>query len=297
MSELRNGDLGWGGVMFRHELARLVIEESIVPTRSLELHAGALLASHDSHDYARLAHHAEAARDAVAVLRFAPEAARRAAAVGAHHESAEQYSRALRFAETLPASQRAELLHARAYQCMLTDQIDESVAAAHEALALWRELGDVPREAETLLLLSIVLWCPGRVTESRAAARQALEVLQGVDDDRQLAKAYARVAALSIDSEDVDSAIAFGNSALELAAAVGEEGLEIRIESMADTARYLRGEPEGRHQLERIRARAVEAGLEERVCQAADSGISFDDRGEHELKGIPGQWRLLAVDA
>jgi class 3 adenylate cyclase len=28
----------------------------------------------------------------------------------------------------------------------------------------------------------------------------------------------------------------------------------------------------------------------------AGSGISFDDRGEHELKGIPGQWRLLAVD-
>jgi class 3 adenylate cyclase len=29
----------------------------------------------------------------------------------------------------------------------------------------------------------------------------------------------------------------------------------------------------------------------------AGSGISFDDRGEHELKGIPGQWRLLAVEA
>lgn len=28
----------------------------------------------------------------------------------------------------------------------------------------------------------------------------------------------------------------------------------------------------------------------------AGSGITFDDRGEHELKGIPGQWRLLAVE-
>jgi class 3 adenylate cyclase len=25
------------------------------------------------------------------------------------------------------------------------------------------------------------------------------------------------------------------------------------------------------------------------------SGISFDDRGEQELKGIPGTWRLFAV--
>ena len=28
----------------------------------------------------------------------------------------------------------------------------------------------------------------------------------------------------------------------------------------------------------------------------AGSGITFSDRGEHELKGIPGRWRLLAVD-
>jgi len=27
----------------------------------------------------------------------------------------------------------------------------------------------------------------------------------------------------------------------------------------------------------------------------AGSGFSFDDRGEHELKGVPGTWRLYAV--
>ena len=29
----------------------------------------------------------------------------------------------------------------------------------------------------------------------------------------------------------------------------------------------------------------------------AGSGLRFDDRGEHELKGVPGTWRLLAVAA
>lgn len=29
----------------------------------------------------------------------------------------------------------------------------------------------------------------------------------------------------------------------------------------------------------------------------AGSGLRFDDRGTHELKGIPGEWRLFAVDA
>jgi class 3 adenylate cyclase len=27
----------------------------------------------------------------------------------------------------------------------------------------------------------------------------------------------------------------------------------------------------------------------------AGSGIQFDDRGEHELKGVPGSWTLYAV--
>jgi hypothetical protein len=27
------------------------------------------------------------------------------------------------------------------------------------------------------------------------------------------------------------------------------------------------------------------------------SGIDFEDGGEHELKGIPGSWRLFAVEA
>ena len=27
----------------------------------------------------------------------------------------------------------------------------------------------------------------------------------------------------------------------------------------------------------------------------AGSGLAFDDRGQHQLKGIPGEWRLYAV--
>jgi class 3 adenylate cyclase len=28
----------------------------------------------------------------------------------------------------------------------------------------------------------------------------------------------------------------------------------------------------------------------------AGSGVTFADRGEHELKGVPGTWRLFAVE-
>ena len=29
---------------------------------------------------------------------------------------------------------------------------------------------------------------------------------------------------------------------------------------------------------------------------SAGSGVSFVDRGEHELRGVPGSWRVYAVD-
>jgi class 3 adenylate cyclase len=33
------------------------------------------------------------------------------------------------------------------------------------------------------------------------------------------------------------------------------------------------------------------------VDLVAGSGLEFDDRGEHELKGVPGTWRLFAAKA
>jgi hypothetical protein len=29
----------------------------------------------------------------------------------------------------------------------------------------------------------------------------------------------------------------------------------------------------------------------------AGSGFEFEDRGEHELKGVPGTWQLFAVES
>ena len=85
------------GVAFRHDLAREAIADEIEPLRRASLHAVALeLLRGMGADPARLAHHAEATGDAVAVAEFAPVAAAEAAARGAHREAAEQYRRALR---------------------------------------------------------------------------------------------------------------------------------------------------------------------------------------------------------
>src|SRR5205823_14512616 len=100
-----------GAVTFRHELARLAIEESLAPDGALQLHrqtlGGLARPPYGSPDLARLAHHAEGADDAQSLLRFGRAAGERASAVGAHREAAAQFSRAPRVAESLPPHEHA----------------------------------------------------------------------------------------------------------------------------------------------------------------------------------------------
>jgi ATP/maltotriose-dependent transcriptional regulator MalT len=256
------------GVAFRHELGRLVIEESMAPDRRVALHARALQALSDSADHARLAHHADAAGDAVAVLRFAPEAARDASALGAHRESAAQYARALRFAETLAPEERAELLEQRAYECMLADQSAEAIAALKSAIRMRNDLGDVRAEAAALQLLSNVLWCPGYVVDAAAAAQQAVALVEAPEPGRELVMACSRVSQLSMDAEDVDDAVAWGTRALAHAEALDEPEIAMHALNSVGTARFLDGDSTGREQLERSLALATEARLEEHVGRA-----------------------------
>ena len=94
-----------GALAFRHELARQAVESALSAARRQALNAQmlhALLAHEDEAPaLARLVHHAAQARDATAVLRLAPKAARQASAQGAHREAMAHYQTALRYADRL----------------------------------------------------------------------------------------------------------------------------------------------------------------------------------------------------
>ena len=234
----------------------------MAPDRRVALHARALQVLSNSGDHARLAHHADAAGDASAVLRFAPDAARHASALGAQRESAAQYARALRFAETLAPEERAELLEHRAYECTLTDQSGDAIDALRSAITIRNELGDNRAEAEALQLLSNVLWCPGYVVDAAEAAQQAVALLEAAEPDRELVMACSRVSQLSMDAEDFDGAVAWGTRALELAEALDEPEIAMHALNSVGTARFLNGDTAGKEQLERSLALATEARLE-----------------------------------
>ncbi|HEY7692066.1 MAG TPA: AAA family ATPase [Gaiellaceae bacterium] len=241
------------GILFRHELARLAVEDSIAPGRKLELHRSALAALSDppggSLELARLAHHAEAAGDSGAVLRFAPAAAARAEALGAHREAAAHYARTLRWGEGLSPAERAELLERRSRAAYLADDIDEAIVAVEEALELRRGLGQSLEEGESMCWLSDILWCPGRAAESADVAHRALALLEPLPPGRELARAHIK-----------QETVADATRGLELARQLGDVDLEVRALQSLGRIRFARG---GREKLEEALALAREAGLVE----------------------------------
>ena len=243
-----------GTVSFRHELARLAVEQSIGPHRRVMLNRRVLEAlghaPEGAPDPARLAHHADAAGDADAAQRHATAAGARAASQGAHREAAAQYARALRYAGSLPPVELTGLLERRAEECYLTDQIEEAVAAQERALEFHRESGDRLSEAAALCQLSSILWCPGRIAESERAARAAIDALEGREPGRELALAYANLAFLVL-WEDAEAAIVWATRASALAERLGETEILLDARCSIDVMSYARGVDEGRVRLER----------------------------------------------
>jgi DNA-binding CsgD family transcriptional regulator/tetratricopeptide (TPR) repeat protein len=253
------------GVAFRHELTRQVVENSIDPRRRLDLHRRTLAALGASGEPARLAHHAEAAGDAEAVLEFAPAAGAEAASLGAHREAAAQSARALRFGDGLPLAERARLLESRSYACYLTDQNDEAVAAIEEAVECYRALGAKLEEGDRMRWLSETLWCPGRVAESERAARGAVELLETLPPGRALGMAYANLASLCADDDEREEAVAWARRALELAEQLGETEVKVYALNTIGACEFAEG---GRAKLERGLQLAQDAGLDEQAGRA-----------------------------
>ena len=261
-----------GGVAFRHELARLAVERALAPGRRADLHGRALAAllaqPGASPDPARLAHHAEEAGDATAVLQHAPAAARRAAALGAHREAAAQYARALRFAGGMAPAPLAELLERHAYECYLTDRHDDAATSRRRALGCWQALEDRRREGDTLRWLSRLAWLQGRHRDAQRAGREAVELLEGLPPSPELALAYSNLAQLGMLADDVDEAVAWGGRAIALAESLGQAEILAHALNNVGSAEWQAGRPTGRPTLERSLALAQAHNLEEHVARA-----------------------------
>lgn len=254
-------------VSFRHELARLAIEEAVAAGRRRELHARLLevLEARSGVDSARLAHHADAAGDAERVLRYAPAAAREASVRGSHREAARQYERAVAHADRLPDAELADLLSLWAEERIGFDDPADRAELLARIAELRRRSGDQRGLGATFALLARTLWAMGRTREARERAAEAVEILEQLPEGPELARAYAAYSLQEMLAGHGSGAIRWGMRAVELAERVGAPAALWMALNSVGTAQLDYFE-----QLEGIEA------LERAVRLAAEHGDDFE---------------------
>ncbi|HEU5037767.1 MAG TPA: AAA family ATPase [Nocardioides sp.] len=257
------------GLRFRHEIARLAVEGTVPPHRAAPVHAQilALLRARCDVDDARLAHHAEGAADAAAVVRHATSAGRRAAGLGAHREAALQYERALRWAADLDDPTRADLEDRLATEYGLVDRWDDALATRQQALARWRAVGDRRREGDALRLLSLALWRLCHGPESARAGEEALAILRPLPPSPELARALVARAGMQMGNGEDLAAIATADEAIAMGERLGLPDVVSQAHNTRGCSRMSLGLP-WRPDLERALETALAADVPEAAARA-----------------------------
>ena len=276
-----------GDLRFRHELVRLAVEAGIAPYRQVQLHARLLRVLEDSGDAdpAVLAHHAEGAGDAQAVLRHAPEAARRSSVLGAHREAAAQFQRALRVAGDADELGLAALHEGAAAEYSLLDRWEDAEMALRAALVLRHRLGDDRGVGEDLSKLSTALWRLCRGEESEQAAEEAVRVLECLPPGAELAWAYANLAANYMMLGRMKEAIDVGERGRELGERLRHRGIESHALNTIGVAQCHLGQ-DGMSSIEQALWIALDADLPEAAgrcyCNLQSVGSSLNRLAEAE---------------
>jgi DNA-binding CsgD family transcriptional regulator/tetratricopeptide (TPR) repeat protein len=259
-----------GALAFRHELVRRAIEDSLSEPRKQTLHSRVLevLAARPGISPARIAHHADRARNGEGVRRFAPLAASQAASVGAHREAASHYELALRFAMNLASEERARLLEQLSYECHLTSRHERALRAQREALETWRALGARAREGDSLRWLSRLSWYLGRREQAEQYGEDAIATLESLPPGPELAMAYGNRAQLHMEATETDAAISWAQQAINIAEPSANHDILSDALNTRGTARLVAGDVSGWPDLERCLQFALAGGYQGQVARA-----------------------------
>ncbi len=255
-------------VGFRHELARRAVASVIPPATVRGLHQKvlqALLAR--GGDLARIVHHATLAEDVAAVLEYAPRAAKQAARLGAHRESAGHLGAALRYHVELATAVQADLFEQHARECSLANLSLESIESATTALSCWRRSENPFAQARVLGALSQEYRTVGDRLRADECVAEAIDLLEAYPPGANLAMAYSARALLAVNRGWDREGLDFGHRALAIARKVGDHATESHALCNIGAALLGRNDRAGYEFLEQSLALALEHALEDEAAR------------------------------
>lgn len=259
-----------GAIVFRHELARRAVEDSISEVRRRAMHRAILhrLVERGESSLARLAHHAAGSRETEGILLFLPLAAVEAASAGAHREAAAHLRFVLPYAANAADADRAALLESLSYECYFIDRLEEALAHRLDATAICRRLGDRRREGDNLRWQSRLNWFLGRNAEARRKAAEAIDILQHEPPGPELAMAYSNQSQLHFLAQENALAIEWGMRAIQLATTLGDHEILAHALNNVGSAAVYSGDADGFEGLEESLRLSLQCGYQEHAGRA-----------------------------
>lgn len=212
-------------VIFKHELYRRTIEESLSPFKRIALNKKILellLTSFEEEgEIERIVHYAKNANDDKLVVKYAPLVASKAACVGSHMEAAKLFLTAIEYSEANDADLLLQLYDGYAYECYLTNQIKEAIIYTEKSLTLWQEKNNIEKVSDCLRQLSRLWWLDGNSKNAESFGGQAIELLATQPSSAAKAMAFSNMSQLKMLFDQPGECTMFGEKAIAMAQEVG----------------------------------------------------------------------------
>jgi DNA-binding CsgD family transcriptional regulator/tetratricopeptide (TPR) repeat protein len=261
-------------ISFKHELFRRAIENSLSPMRRVELHKRILelfLANFEvNHEIERIVHHAKNANKHELVVRYAPIAAREAAAVGSHVEAAKLLNTAIEHYQGSNECELVTLYETYAYECYLTNDIKQAIVYTSKRLRLLKKENNIEKTAGCVRFLSRLSWLDGDRNTSLQLAQDAVNAFVDAPSSTAKARAYSTMAHLKMLADEPKETIKWGDMAIEVAKDVNDEDAICHaLNSMGTVRIYIPVEKQkGIEQLEKSLEIAIRNSFDEHAARA-----------------------------
>ncbi len=214
-------------IIFKHELYRRTIENSLSPFKRVELNKKLLDLLLNSFEKAgeieRIVHYAKNANESNLVSKYAPLAAKQAACLGAHREASKLFLTAIEYCDGTNVDQLVQLYEGYAYECYLTNMVKEAIIYQEKALKIWQRKEDTGQVGNSMRFLSKLWWFEGNRSEAEKYGRQAIEVLQTQPPSKSKAMAFTNMSQLKMFSDEIAASIEWGTLASEIAKEINDE--------------------------------------------------------------------------
>jgi DNA-binding CsgD family transcriptional regulator len=214
-------------VIFKHELYRRTIEETLSPFKRIALNKKILeflLSSfEEAGEIERIVHYAKNANEIKLVVKYAPLVAGKAACVGSHMEAAKLFLTAIEYSDANDIDRLLEFYEAYAYECYLTNQIKEAIIYTAKSLVLWKDKNDIEKISNSLRLLSRLWWLDSNRENAESFAEQAVELLYNQPSSAAKAMAFSNMSQLKMLFDQPEECITWGKKAIAIAEEVGAE--------------------------------------------------------------------------